>query len=480
MFNKPGGRLAERAWNSPVLTTFGSLFVRLLGLAVLLPLALYFLPVEEANLWFLFSSVLAIQGLIDFGFSPTFTRIVAYSRAAGQAPAERPAGIPDLGSTDLASAALIASMRLTYHRLGMLALLLLATVGSLAVARPIALIDTPAVGWLAWLVIAVTGTIGFRGGMYSTYLLGVEKIALLRRWEIVVGLATTTAGCLALLAGAGLLGIVLAVQTGTVVNAWVNRTLAVRISSRDEWSGRAVSSRKIMDAVWPAAWRSGIGVLVGAGIVQATGVLYAQMATAAESASYLLALRLVNMLRQFSNVPFYTRLPQMAKTYADGQVKRLIEIAGTAMLRVNWLLTAGVLVIALVGDDLLSLVHSNTPFVTADVWGMLGLAMLCERIGAMHLQLYSTTNHVVWHIAAAVSGIIMLVAIPVAYKWFGLLGFPMGIFAGYVVFYIPYCTRLSYRAFNLKIRDFDLTASVMPLLILIALEVILLDFDMWY
>jgi hypothetical protein len=54
------GKLAARSWHSPTLTTSGSIAVRLLGLAVLLPLALNRLPVDEANLWLLFSSVLAI------------------------------------------------------------------------------------------------------------------------------------------------------------------------------------------------------------------------------------------------------------------------------------------------------------------------------------------------------------------------------------------------------------------------------------
>jgi hypothetical protein len=145
------------------------------------------------------------------------------------------------------------------------------------------------------------------------------------------------------------------------------------------------------------------------------------------------------------------------------------------MRRTNWILTVGVVAIALLSDKLLALVHSNTPFVTGEVWGMLGLALLCERIGAMHLQLYSTTNRVLWHIANGVSGIIMLVAIPIAYQRFQLLGFPLGIVIAYVVFYIPYCVRLSYREFKLNIGDFDLTASVIPLLLLVTLELVLLN-----
>jgi hypothetical protein len=452
--------------------TSGSLAVRLLGLAVLLPLALNRLPVEEANLWLLFSSVLAIQSLIDFGFSPTFMRFVAYSRSESSTTLDRPAGVPDFGSGMSASRAVIATMRAIYNRLGIFAFVVLATAGSFAVAGPVGHIDVPRLGWAAWSVIVVAGTIGLRGGMYSTYLQGAEKIALFRRWEIVVGLASTIAACVALFAGAGLLGIVISIQAGTVVNTWVNRALAIRVSSLDQWSHRAVKDKLVMDAVWPAAWRSGIGVLMSAGVIQATGVLYAQLATPAESAPYLLALRLVNTIRVFSNVPFYTKLPAMAKMYAEGHSKRLIEIARIGMSRTNWMLTAGVLAVAFAGERLLYLVGSKTPFVAGEVWGMLGLAILFERIGAMHLQLYSTTNHVVWHIANGISGTIMLIVIPIAYQWFHIMGFPLGILIGYVAFYVPYSMRLSYRAFGLKVGDIDLAASVLPVLILAMLELV--------
>ena len=122
----------------------------------------------------------------------------------------------------------------------------------------------------------------------------------------------------------------------------------------------------------------------------------------------------------------------------------------------------------------MELINSKTPFVAPAIWGMLGLAILVERVGAMHLQLYSTTNHVVWHIANGVSGIIMLTAIPFAYERFGVLGFPLGILIGYVTFYVPYSMRLSYRAFKLRVTDMDLSASIIPVLLLLVLELVLL------
>ncbi len=454
--------------------TSGSIGVRLLGLGAMLPLALNRLPVDEANLWFLFSSLLAIQALIDFGFSPTFTRFVAYCRTeqkAGQSPAMP---IRYLGATKITSASVIATMRHIYNRVGIFAFVVAATAGSLAVAGPIGQLDESQGGWWAWAVIVVTGSIGLRSGMYTTYMQGAEQIALYRRWEILIGIVSASVGCVILIAGGGLLEIVVSTQIGVLVNAWVNRKLAISVSSPEEWSQRPIVDRSVMDAVWPAAWRSGIGVLVTAGVIQGTGVMYAQLSSPEESAPYLLALRLIHTIRTFSIVPFYTRIPSLAKQYADGRVDRIIDIARVGMNRTNWMLLAGVLGMGFFGEALMELINSKTPFVAPAVWGMLGLAILVERVGAMHLQLYSTTNHVVWHIANGVSGIIMLLVIPFAYQRFGVLGFPLGVLIGYVAFYVPYSMRLSYRAFKLRITDMDLSASIAPIVILGVLELALL------
>ncbi len=454
--------------------TSGSIGVRLLGLGVMLPLALNRLPVEEANLWFLFSSVIAIQSLVDFGFSPTFTRFVAYCRSEQPLDRTQPISIHNFDAANHDTPSVIATMRHIYNRLGLAAFLLAAIGGSLAVAGPVGQLAEPQVGWTAWAVVTVVGSIALRSGMYSTYMQGVEQIALYRRWEILIGTVSATVGCVVLLAGGGLFEIVVSTQIGTLINVWVNRKLSISVSSAEEWTGRPVLDKSVMDAVWPAAWRSGAGVLISIGVVQGTGVMYAQLSSPAESAPYLLALRLIQTIRIFSNVPFYTRLPVLARLYAEGHRDRMVEIARAGMNRTNWMVLAGVLGVALFGEALMDVIDSQVAFVAVGIWGMLGLALLVERVGAMHLQLYSTTNHVVWHIANGISGAIMLIVIPLAYERLGILGFPLGILIGYAVFYVPYSMRLSYRAFQLRIREMDLSASVVPVMILSIVEIALL------
>ena len=475
--NQPGNTeplasIVSRVWHSPTLMTWGNLGTRLLGFLVLLPLALGRLTVEEANLWFLFQALLALQRMADFGFTPTFVRIVSYARA-GEITAETGLVVPgSLKASETSMRRVIRTMRKIYNRLSLIAFVLVAVGGSLAVIKPISQLDTMEVGWLAWATVAVSGVLIFRWGVFGVYLQGAEQIALHQRWQIVTGMLSIIAAIAVLYFGGGLFLLVAAMQAGSIAGVLVTRRLAIKYSPNDSWSEPPVADAEVMNAVWPAAWRSGLGITMTYGIIQGIGIGYAQIASPAQSAAFLLAQRVVRTLNSFANAPFYTRLPHMSRLYAEGRRHELVESARAGMLRANWVLVAGIVTLGFTADPLFVLVGSQTPFVTMDVWWLLGLATLVERIGAMHLQLYSTTNNIVWHFVATVTGGLMLLVIPLSFHWFGVVGLPLGILVAYAGFFTPYSLKHSYSTFHLRFVHMDGLASMLPVTVVAAVLIV--------
>ena len=78
----------------------------------------------------------------------------------------------------------------------------------------------------------------------------------------------------------------------------------------------------------------------------------------------------------------------------------------------------------------------------------------------MHINLYSTTNHIVNHIANGVSGIIYLVVGSIGYSYFGLYAFPFALIAGNMGFYAWYAAIHSYRSFELQFYAFESTVML--------------------
>ena len=58
--------------------TWSSFLARSLSLILVVPLILTHFSTEEIALWYLFSTIIGLQMLADVGFSPTFSRIIAY------------------------------------------------------------------------------------------------------------------------------------------------------------------------------------------------------------------------------------------------------------------------------------------------------------------------------------------------------------------------------------------------------------------
>jgi len=97
----------------------------------------------------------------------------------------------------------------------------------------------------------------------------------------------------------------------------------------------------------------------------------------------------------------------------------------------------------------------------------MGLAFFVERYGAMHLQLYSTTNHIIWHIANGIAGSIYILISLLLFKLVDVYAFPLGLISGYLGFYSWYSAIYSYRAFKLNFINFERHTVLAPLCIMI-------------
>jgi uncharacterized membrane protein YdcZ (DUF606 family) len=323
--------------------------------------------------------------------------------------------------------------------------------------------------WLAWVVVLCTASYALYSSFYASYLLGTNHVAVLRRWEMLTGLGTVVITLLALFLFGDLLSLVIAAQAGLLAQVLRNRWLCHRLEDGHfgTFTGRVVH-REVFDAVWPSAWRSGVAVFMGFGMLHASGIVYAQIGSAAETAAYLLALRLIQLVSVFSQAPFYTKLPQLARLRAQGDHQQQVQLAKRGMVWSYWTFVAGFVGVGLLADNLLEAVHSNTPFVHPWLWSLLGIAIFVERYGAMHINLYSTTNHIIWHVANGVSGIVFVVVSALLFPHVGVYAFPAGLLAGNIGFYAWYSALHSYRALNLSFWSFE-RANMLPALAVVLL-----------
>jgi hypothetical protein len=468
-------RLFSLIWQSPTLMTWGSFGTRLLSVIVVLPLILNRFSTSEISLWYLLSTMIGLQLLADAGFVQTFSRLIAFAMGGAElrelkdmrnCPEMREKRQPRWETISQ----IVGTMRVIYLRVALGSFFLLIIFGTWALFKPVNETANITHSWIAWgVILATTTAVLLFGNRYSAYLQGTNQIALLRRWEMLTALGGIVTSFLVLIFGGRLLALVIANQTWTVLNIVRDRWLC-RSMENGRFRRFTVSTinKDVFEAAWPSAWRSGLGVFMSYGLIQLSGVMYAQIESPAAVASYLLALRLIQAASQFSQAPFYTKLPVLATLRAQGNVTQQIKIAKRGMLLAYWTYIAGFLFLGFFATPILDLIHSNAKFVSPSLWALLGLAIFVERYGAMHIQLYSTTNHIIWHIANGVSGAIYVFVSLLLFPKIGVYAFPIGMLAGYVGFYSWYSASHSYRAFDLSFWRFERTTGLVPLSIMLS------------
>ena len=460
--------------------TWGSFLSRSLSLVIVLPLILTRLSTAEIALWYLFTLIINLQLLADIGFAPTFTRVIAYGMSgltvkdivqlnSGQTKSQSNVSQHDNKNPNWSTIERICScMTFIYSMLGVLSGLGLLILGTFALIKPISEIDSKIYAWAAWAVIIVTSIIIFMGNSYSSYLQGTNHIAVLRRWEILISLGAIVTSFIVVYTGGGLLGLVISHQIWQLVNVIKNRWLCQTIFSGKHSKFKYYGwDSEVFKIVWPSAWRSGLGVFMTYGLVQLSGVVYAQFGGASSVASYLLGLRLIQLVSKFSQAPLYSKLPLLASLYAVMQFTKLTMIAQRGM-RISYLVYAsGFLILGIFATPILNAINSNAEFPNSLLWFLLGIAIFIERYGAMHIQLYSITNHIIWHIANSVAGILYLVTSLYLFRLIGVYAFPLGLLVGYLCFYSWFSAKHSYSTFGINFFKLESKTSLLPLLLVL-------------
>ena len=79
--------------------------------------------------------------------------------------------------------------------------------------------------------------------------------------------------------------------------------------------------------IFNLAWKNGVSGVLSIGLTNFTGLIYAQIGNTSSVNSYLLSLRVLTLLRDFSKAPFYSKIPLLSKLRAQNNISELTRIA---------------------------------------------------------------------------------------------------------------------------------------------------------
>jgi hypothetical protein len=464
----------NRIWNSPTLMTWLSYSTKALSLFGVLPLVLKQFSPGDVVLWYLFSTIISLQTIADFGFRQTFSRIISYAFGGAEDIGTFKAGQTKEGNSELSESpnkpllnSIISTMKSIYAWLTIVAFVLMAIFGTWSMIKPVHDASHFVQAWWSWIIVLVISCISFYGRIYMNFLEGLYKIALVRRIETFTSVGSIITSILVLYFLPSLLNLVIANQFWALVVTLRDWYLCRTIDNGfyREVSEKLPFNKEIFKKIWQPAWRSGISGFMSVGLTNLTGVIYAQVGNTDAIAAYLLALRIINQLREISMAPFYSKLPLFAMLRVKGDIVSLTKMAKRGMLLSHVVYVLGFVLVGIFSTTVINMIHSHVKFVSQPLWILLGIAYFVHRFGAMHMQVYLSTNHIISHIGDGISGILYIISTLLLANYIGVYAIPVGMLIGYLGFYAIYAAKHSYQSLNnVSFWNFERTVGIPPLI----------------
>lgn len=447
--------------------TFGSFFAKSSNFIIVLPYILSQFDVEETNLYLLFITIIGLQILVDLGFTPNFSRIIGYAFAGNDSLEVRESQNQGRPNVHLMQR-IVSTMSVAYLALGLLLLTVYSTVGTLFVRNSIDSVSNPESAWLAWFAIIFSTSIFFWGNRYTALLLGIGKVALIKKWEMFFSLLSAFSSILILFFEGTITAIIIMQQFWAIITVLRNYILCKNVEVlRLAHLSNAKIDREVMAMVFNNSWKSAIGVFFSYGAFQFSGIYYANVGTASSSASYLLSLRLLGLVSEFSRAPFYAKIPKLNILWGKKDMLEFKNLARKSTTISLLIFTFVSIASGFLFPYILPLIKSEVVFVSKQFWSIMIIGAFFERYGAMHIQLYSCTNRIIWHISNSITGAIYILLIFVLTSNFGFEGLAWAYFLSYVCFYSWFNATKSYKEFDLKFLVFDRYTLVNLLLLIL-------------
>ncbi|WP_370088958.1 hypothetical protein [Ekhidna sp.] len=307
-----------------------------------------------------------------------------------------------------------------------------------------------------WIVQIIAMSMWIYGNRYLSILIGYNKIALLRRWDSLLGSFQVLFSTLIIILFTNIWFLLINIFLWHSITVIRNYFLARKSHNIESYDQPRESVKKyVYHVIIPRASKSFLSGLLSLGLAQLLTVFYASVSTVQSSSSYLLAMRLMEQIKQISRAPFYSKIPQFARQTIGSNDELLKNLRRSKILSYSVLVLA-IIAVLLLSSVLLDLISSDTEFVSSILWLIIGLSVVIERFTAMHNELFTLSrNQVVSHYALSIAAIVNLAIVYFLFDELDVYVFPISLMCSYLVFYSWFVASKNYKTFKVSFWKYE-------------------------
>ncbi|WP_338625528.1 hypothetical protein [Agarivorans sp. OAG1] len=413
---------------------------------LLLPLIISTFQADELGLWLLLGVLTRVRDIFDFGLLVTVSRHVAQCKSNRE------------------RASLRRGVKVVFSKVNLVACVLLPIFYFFALYKLIKESDFSLDFLFSSLFFLLSSVVYLKGNYYRSYIIGVNRINVIKFNEAIINLLLLFLTAVFILLDGGILAVSMLQFLAFLALFYSNFRIFSRLTGTADGnasnSGEQNGYHRYDELIFCSKREFFSGVL-GSGFLQTVNVMIANIYSVDLSNVYLILDRLMEQIKNFSRVVFYTSLPSLSKSYARGQRE---WVRGRVYQRFNLSLFLMSMLCILVLGLGLWLENLNDVRFTPDIWLVLFGFAIIERLTSMYNQLYLISHvNVISHIG-------MLVTIPLFFAFFsifngafGVASIPLSFMCSYLSFYYPFCSIKARKKLGLSFFHLDF----LPMLVLV-------------
>ncbi len=388
---------------------------------IVLPFILRYFPKETVAIWVIFSTIITMFPLLDFGFNPSFSRNVSYIisgvrefRKEGHQVVEGNTQGVDYGLLK----ALIKSMKQFYARLALIFLILLLTLGTFYLHFVLrTYTGNHNEVYIAWIILCAINTYNFYTYYYDALLRGMGLIKKSKQIEVMSYLAYLLMSVILILLNLNLIAVVCA----QVLMVIIKRALSYKAIYTPEFiesirGAVSVVHKDLIKTIYPNAIKLGLTNVGGFLVTRVSlfiGALYLSLDIIA---SYGITIQIITVISSFATAYFATYQPQIVQYRTYGNIEKIRQIYLRSCKIIFSVFAVFGLILIFFGNDILLILRSQTMLLPKSFTSVALLIYLLEANHATAGNLLLTKNEVPFFKASLVAGGITLILLFVFLK----------------------------------------------------------------
>ncbi|NLI72972.1 MAG: hypothetical protein GX361_09650 [Bacteroidales bacterium] len=393
-----------------------STFLQIGSGILLFPLILRMLSSETVGIWAIFTTIFTFISILDFGFSPSFTRNITYIfsgvdalKKTGISNEKSPFGI----NMELL-ANTIKAMKWLYARIGLAAFFLLSTAGTYYLHT---IVKTRFSGdekfiIISWILFCIISTYNIYTLYYDSLLMGRGLVKKNKKIIVFSQILYLGVAVLLLLSGFDLVSIVLA----QFISILAKRILSYRTFFTPSLKSNlarfdAKDYFDVIKVILPNSVKLGLTSLGAFLALQASMIIGSFYVPLESLASYGITIQAVNLIGAIGSVYYFSFVPKIGNLRVDNEkseIKKLYK--RSAMILLLSFIFCGTLLIFL-GNPILLFLKSQTMLLNKKMILSILIITFLEKNHAIAGGFLLSNNEVPFFKASIISGAITVIAL---------------------------------------------------------------------